>query len=112
MVPPQPRNTKEKADLQQWIAQLPLIERLAFGMSQIALWFAHATDWQLESRQLHGTCIAYSINDDHLTLGAPLANDDPANVWCLPPGPTWWAHAVLTILPELSTFTKNYFPRL
>ena len=32
-------------------------------------------------------------------LNTPTALDDPANLWCLPPGPLWWSNAMLELLP-------------
>ena len=52
-------------------------------------------------------CIVYSINGDDLVFGAPLAIDDPANVWYLPPVPTWFVNDVLTTRPELSVSVKG-----
>ena len=83
----QSRNQQEEAELEQWLCQPCLSERLPIRMSQIALRFADATAWQLESRQTHGTCAACNFKDDDLLFGAPIALDDPANVRCLPPAP-------------------------
>jgi hypothetical protein len=49
-------------------------------------WNHKAGITKLESRQIHGTC----INDDDLLFGTPIAIDDPANVWFLPPAPMWY----------------------
>ena len=42
-----------------------------------------------------------------LRIGAPLAIDDPDNVWWLPSAPTCWANAVLVIRPELSAVSRE-----
>ena len=111
-VPLPPRNTKQKADLQQWIAHLPPETgdlppeaRLPVGMSQIALWFADTTDWKLESRQLHGTCIACSFNDEDLPHDAPPSMALPTSGACrlLPYG--------LGTRPPLISFSVGPFPR-
>ena len=86
-VPPPSRDKQEEENIVQWLAQLPLHERLSFGLLQIAMCFEDASVWQLESRQTHGTCISANIMDDDILFCAPLALDDPANVWCLPPAP-------------------------
>ena len=133
-------------------------------------WLDNATAWQMESRQLHGTCqlpdlrlfqdtappapdlatalqrggqvkvdwlrqdaqhngqhgklLTYvadarrwevelstgdkirvrsanlqALNHLHPMLNTPTALDDPANLWCLPPGPLWWSNAMLELLP-------------
>ena len=86
-------------------------ERPPVGLLQIALWFADATAWQLESRQTHGTCISVNTMDEESLFGASLALDDPADVWCLPPAPMWWANMVLLIRDEFSKASRELAPR-
>ena len=40
-----------------------------------------------------------ALNHLHPMLNTPTALDDPANLWCLPPGPLWWSNAMLELLP-------------
>ena len=53
------------------------------------------------------TCISANIMDDDILFCAPLALDDPANVWCLPPARMWWANKVLMLRNELSKASRE-----
>ena len=38
-----------------------------------------------------------ALDDYHPLLLTPPALDDPANLWCLPPGPLWWSNTCLDL---------------
>ena len=61
-----------------------------------------------------------ALNHLHLLLNTPTALDDPAKLWCLPPGQLWWSNAMLEKRPlrsdralvcrEDSQFSTNGVP--
>ena len=44
-----------------------------------------------------------AFDDYHPLLLTPTALDDPANLWCLPPGPLWWSNALLDLQDDFHT---------
>ena len=44
-----------------------------------------------------------ALDDYHPLLLTPTALDDPANIWCLPPGPLWWSNAILDLQDDFHT---------
>ena len=48
-----------------------------------------------------------ALDDYHPLLLTPAAldvsHDDPANIWCLPPGPLWWSNALLDLQDDFHT---------
>ena len=44
-----------------------------------------------------------ALDDYHPLLLTPAALDDPANIWCLPPGPLWWSNAILDLQDDFHT---------
>jgi hypothetical protein len=44
-----------------------------------------------------------ALDDYHPLLLTPTALDDPANIWCLPPGPLWWSNALLDLQDDFHT---------
>ena len=81
-----------------WIATLPPQDLLPVYMVQIASCFADATEWQMESRQRHGTCIipsAHLLTEFPSVLSTSTCIGDAANVWCLPASPLWWSNAMI-----------------
>ena len=45
----------------------------------------------------------HALDDLHPLLLTPTALDDPANIWCLPPGPLWWSNAMLDLQEAFHT---------
>ena len=41
-----------------------------------------------------------ALNHLHPLLLTPTPIDDPANLWCLPPGPLWWSNSMLDLLED------------
>ena len=61
-----------------------------YTWSKLPFWFTDATEWQVESRQRHGTCIipsAHLLTEFPTVLSTSTSIGDAVNIWCLPAAP-------------------------